>query len=113
MNAPEPQAFPYNLKNAQLSPVFKRHDNLDTFNYRPVSVLTAVSKFNESVMNDQLSISSIYSMSFCVPFERNIAASQHLLKWLKTRKNLSIRKILLVLFSWTYPRRVIAYHTVF
>ena len=47
-------AFPYNMKNAELSPVYKRHDNLDKVNYRPVSVLTAVSKLNESVMNDQL-----------------------------------------------------------
>ena len=47
-------AFPYNMKNAELSPVYKRHDNLDKINYRPVSVLTAVSKLNESVMNDQL-----------------------------------------------------------
>ena len=42
------------MKNAELSPVYKRHDNLDKINYRPVSVLTAVSKLNESVMNDQL-----------------------------------------------------------
>ena len=41
------------MKNAELSPVYKRH-NLDKINYRPVSVLTAVSKLNESVMNDQL-----------------------------------------------------------
>ena len=42
------------MKNAELSPVYKRHDNLDKINYRPVSVLTAVSKLNDSVMNDQL-----------------------------------------------------------
>ena len=47
-------AFPYNMKNAELSPIYKRHGNLDKVNYRPVSVLTAVSKLNESVMNDQL-----------------------------------------------------------
>ena len=47
-------AFPYNMKNAEVSPVYKRHDNLDKINYRPVSVLIAVSKLNESVMNDQL-----------------------------------------------------------
>ena len=47
-------AFPYNMKNAERSPVYKRHDNLDKVNYRPVSVLTAVSKSNQSVMNDQL-----------------------------------------------------------
>ena len=47
-------AFPYNMKNAELSPIYTRHGNLDKINYRPVSVLTAVFKLNESVMNDQL-----------------------------------------------------------
>ena len=52
-------AFPCNMKNAELSLVYKRHDNLDKINYRPVSVLTVVSKLNESVMNDQLGQYSI------------------------------------------------------
>ena len=47
-------AFPYNIKNVELIPVYIRYDNLDKVNYRPVSVLTAISKLNESVMNDQL-----------------------------------------------------------
>ena len=46
--------MPYNMKNAELSPVYKRHDDLDKVNYRPVSVLTAISKLNESVINDKL-----------------------------------------------------------
>ena len=46
--------FPYNIKNADLIPVYKRHDNLHKVDYRLVSVLTVVSKLNESVMNDQL-----------------------------------------------------------
>ena len=48
-------SLPYNMKNTDLSPVYKMHDNLDMVNYRPVSVLTAVSKINESVRNDQFS----------------------------------------------------------
>ena len=49
-------AFPYNMKNTGLSPVYKRLDNIDKVNYRPVSVLTAVSEINghRSVMYDQL-----------------------------------------------------------
>ena len=54
MNASEHQPSPYNMKNAELSPVYKRLDNLDKVNYRIVSALTAVYKSNESVMNDQL-----------------------------------------------------------
>ena len=32
-------ALPYNMQNAELRPVYKRHDNLDNVNYRPVSYL--------------------------------------------------------------------------
>ena len=48
------------MKFAELSPVFKKDDNLSKDNYRPVSVLTAVSKIYESVMNDQLSDHFVY-----------------------------------------------------
>ena len=46
--------FADNLKNAELSPIHKKDDNLTKTNYRPVSVLTVVSKLHEDVMNDQL-----------------------------------------------------------
>ena len=46
--------FPGIMKCAELSPVFKQGDNLSKCNYRPVSVLTAVSKLYESVINDQM-----------------------------------------------------------
>ena len=42
-----------NMKLAELSPVYK-NDNLMKENYRPVSVLTILSKLQESVVNDQL-----------------------------------------------------------
>ena len=46
-------AFPHNMKNAELSPVYKKHDNLDKVNYRHVSVLTAVSVMNRSWIGHQ------------------------------------------------------------
>ena len=46
--------FPMNMKLAELSPVYKNDDNLMKENYRPVSVLTILSKLQESVVNDQL-----------------------------------------------------------
>lgn len=46
--------FPSIMKNAEVSPVYKKLDNMRKNNYRPVSVLTTVSKLFESVMNDQL-----------------------------------------------------------
>ena len=47
-------SFPGNMKCAELSPVFKKGDNLAKTNYRPVSVLTTISKLYESVLNDQM-----------------------------------------------------------
>ena len=46
--------FPDQLKCAVLSPLFKKEDNLNKMNFRPVSILTGISKRYESVINDQL-----------------------------------------------------------
>lgn len=46
--------FPNSMKCAEVSPVYKKSDNLVKGNYRPVSVLTTISKIFESVLNDQL-----------------------------------------------------------
>ena len=48
------KCFPSTMKCAEISPVFKKDDNLMRDNYRPVSVLTVVSKIYETLMNDQL-----------------------------------------------------------
>ena len=47
-------SFPGIMKCAEVSPVYKRIDNLKKNNYRPVSVLTAISKTYETVLNDQM-----------------------------------------------------------
>ena len=47
-------SFPDQLKLAELSPLFKNSDSLLTGNYRPVSVLTCISKVFEKVYHDQL-----------------------------------------------------------
>ena len=47
-------SFPDQLKLAELSPLFKNNDSLLTGNYRPVSVLTCISKVFETVYHDQL-----------------------------------------------------------
>ena len=46
--------FPDHMKCAEVSPIFKKEDNLNKKNFRPVSVLTGISKLYESVVNDQL-----------------------------------------------------------
>ena len=46
--------FPDQLKGAELSPLYKKEDNLNKKNFRPASILTGISKIYESVVNDQL-----------------------------------------------------------
>ena len=42
------------MKTAELSPLCKKEDQLNKVNYRPVSLLTVISKIYESVMFDQV-----------------------------------------------------------
>ena len=46
--------FPDKLKEAQVTPLFKKNDPLDKRNYRPVSVLNNISKVFEKVICEQL-----------------------------------------------------------
>ena len=46
----ENTCFPGDLKLAEVSPIFKKNDDLDKENYRPASVLFNVSKIFEKIM---------------------------------------------------------------
>ena len=46
--------FPSELKHAEVAPVFKKSDNMKKGNFRPVSILTCISKIFESLMSDQI-----------------------------------------------------------
>ncbi len=48
--------FPNSLKKAEIRPVYKKKDNMQKENYRPVSVLTCLSKLLEKVLALQLQI---------------------------------------------------------
>ena len=47
--------FPNVLKKAEICPIYKKGNNLDVSNYRPVSILPGISKVFERVMVNQLS----------------------------------------------------------
>ena len=55
--------FPACAKKAQVSPLYKKHDQLFKGNYRPISVLTSTSKLLESFICEQLSEFVSSSMS--------------------------------------------------
>ena len=46
--------FPDNIKLADITPVFKKKDPLKRENYRPVSILSAISKIFERLMQKQI-----------------------------------------------------------
>ena len=47
--------FPDELKHADVIPVHKKNEKCTTTNYRPVSILTNISKIDEKLLNNQLS----------------------------------------------------------
>ena len=47
--------FPDSLKEANITPIFKKDDLLDKSNYRPVSILPLISKVFERLIYNQLS----------------------------------------------------------
>ena len=74
--------FPSNMKNAELSPLYKREDQLNKVNYRPVSLLTVISKICESVMFDhQVSdyFGSIFEDLLCA-FRKKYSCQSTLIK---------------------------------
>ena len=48
--------FPHELKKSETSPLYKGQNNLEPQNYRPLSVLTCLSKIFEWVYNDQMGV---------------------------------------------------------
>ena len=59
--------FPSNLKNADVTPVFKKDHPLNKENYRPVTVLPIISKVFEKLMLMQNQI-NLHIQSFLPPY---------------------------------------------
>ena len=59
------KTFPMKLKLADISPIFKKMESIYVKNYRPVSILPAVPKFFERIMQKQM---NGYIERFLSPF---------------------------------------------
>ena len=46
--------FPSSLKKAEIGPQYKKKDHLHSGNYRPLSILSSISKIFEGILSDQL-----------------------------------------------------------
>ena len=69
-------AFPDDLKLADISSLYKKDDNMRNQNYRPISLLPAVSKVFERIMYNQLfDYIGTFSLHFWVAFEKDITRS--------------------------------------
>ena len=53
-NSLKQNIFPTDLKPAIVSPVYKKNDNMLKKNYRPISILTSLSKIFEGIVCDQM-----------------------------------------------------------
>ena len=84
--------FPNELKNADISPVYKKKDRHDESNYRPVSILPLLSKPFERILYEQIDNHTKYLLSKYQGEFRKKFSSQHSLlamfeKWKKVLDN--------------------------
>lgn len=80
-------SFPDRLKEAQVTPIYKKSDPFLKNNYRPVSILPIPSKFFEKVMSEQLSefFENIFDKFLCA-FRKGHGCQTTLLKLLEDWK---------------------------
>ena len=79
-HAIEQGIFPQNLKLAEVTPVFKTEERLDKSNYRPIGILSAISKIFERLLFSQINayMDSKLSIYQC-GFRKNMSAQHCLL----------------------------------
>ena len=66
--------FPLDLKYANVAPLFKKDDNTNKENYRPISILPSISKIFERLMFQEISShvsSTLCGFMFYVVLERD------------------------------------------
>ena len=74
--------FPDDLKLAEVSPIFKKNDDLDKENYRPVSVLFNVSKVFERIIYSQIDAFMQDKLSNSLTGFRKNHSTQHCLMYM-------------------------------
>ena len=90
--------FPNELKLADVSPVFKKDDDLNKENYRPVSILSHMSKVFERIFYKQIDrfMTSTFSAFLC-DFRKNHNSQYSLLKMIEVWKKILIKEMKLLL----------------
>ena len=75
----ETGCFPDSLKEANITPIFKKDDPLDKSNYRPVSILPLISKVYQRLIYNQLSEYTESFLSHILCGFRKAHSTQHAL----------------------------------
>ena len=91
------------LKLADVSTVFKKDDDLNKENYRPVSILSHMSKVFERIFYKQINrfMTSKFSPFLC-GFRKNHNSQYSLLKMIEVWKKILIKEMKLLLFLWIF-----------
>ena len=97
--------FPTDMKLAEISPMFKKNDNLDKENYRSVNILTTMSKVFEYILSDQMIMffSNIWTPLY-QPTGNVTAASMLYSSWPSTGGKLWTIMIMSVQWRWIFPK---------
>ena len=93
-------AFPWNLKLADITPTHKKKERILKENYRLISILPAISKIYEKLIEDQLSTYFVNILSKLQCGFRKGCSAQHCLiymieKWKKSLDNKGAAGVLL------------------
>ena len=101
----EKGCFPEKLRLAEVSPIFKKKDDLDKENYRPASVLPHVSKVFERIMYHQINDYMKDKLSKQLTGFRKNHSTQHCLScMLEIWRKVLINEDIFVQYSWAFQR---------
>ena len=98
--------FPTDMKLAEISPMFKKNDNLDKENYRSVNILTAMSKVFEYIISDQMIsfFCNILNPALSAYRKKVLAASTSYYSWRSIRGKLWTLMTMSVQWRWSCPK---------
>ena len=105
------EKFPDSLKKATITPVYKKDDPTDKVNYRPVSVLSLISKIFEKIIHNQLrEYMDLFLNKLLYDLEKHILLNTLYLNYYIVGKKSLITRVLLAQSSWTSIKHMTAYH---
>jgi Reverse transcriptase (RNA-dependent DNA polymerase) len=110
--------FHSKLKTSRTVPIFKTGDKLLCDNYRPISLLSSISKILEKAVANRL-VNHLKYNKLLYPnqfgFQEGTSTIHHLLKMIIIilyQRNL-MKKSMLLASSWTSKRRLTSYHIIY